>query len=106
VNTTAATRTAILAIAGKSYGHPIGGASKTDLRITLAPPDNLTTGKVARPPVTVRNAGSVPSGGFDVGCSCRRPRRRERAWRSADTTSTKLNPGATVPVDYRRVVAQ
>ena len=100
VNTTAATRTAILAIAGKSYTvTQSAGASKTDLRITLAPPGNLTTGKVARPPVTVRNAGSVPSGGFDVGLFVSPTNAPGTGMEVRRHRINQLNPGTTVPVD-------
>ena len=93
-------RTAILAIAGKSYTvTQSAAASMTDLRITLAPPGNLTTGKIARPPVTVRNAGSVPSGGFDIGLFVSPTKGPGTGTEVRRHHINQLNPGATVPVD-------
>src|SRR4030095_13484137 len=86
--------------AGKSYTvTQSAAASMTALRITLAPPGHLTTGKVARPPVAVRNAGSVPSGGFDIGLFVSPTNSPGTGTEVRRHHINQLNPGATVPVD-------
>jgi hypothetical protein len=67
-NTTSASRSATLTIAGKAHRvTQTAAASSADLRVTLRPPGESFTGKTFEAPVTVRNAGGVAAAAFDVG---------------------------------------